>query len=71
MAERQKLDRDLQRRLEDSEAEVAYVKLTCATPHSTKEDTGPGLPINPHTALGGPNTVATWMHGPCPNCGGD
>ncbi len=55
MAERQKLDRDLRNRLEDSEAEVAFLKLTCATQHSIKEDTGPSLPINPHTA----NAVAT------------
>ena len=75
MAERQKLDRDLQRRLEDSEAEVAVLKFTCATQRSiiinNKEDTGPGLPIHPHMALDGPNTVATWLHGACPNYGGD
>lgn len=63
MAERQKLDRDLQRRLEDSEAEVAILKLTCATQHLFKEDTGPTLPINPHAVLGGPNAVTTSVHG--------
>jgi hypothetical protein len=71
MAERQKLDRDLRHRLEDSEAEVAFVKLTCATQHPIKEITGTSPPINPNTALGGPNAVASWVHGPCPNCGRD
>jgi hypothetical protein len=71
MVERQKLDRDLRHRLQDSEAEVAFLKLTCATQHSIKEETGPSLPINPHTALDGPNPIATWVHGFCPNCGRD
>ena len=70
MAEQQKVDRDLRRQLQDNESEMAFMKLTCATQHSVKEDASPGLLINPHTALGGPNTFPTWIHGSCLNCEG-
>ena len=70
MAERQRVDRDLRRQLQENEAEMTFMKLTCATQHSIKEGASPDLPINPHTALGRPSTFPTRIHGSCMNCGG-
>lgn len=58
MAERQKLDRDLRGQLEEREAEVAFLRRKSFR-GSTEADTGSDLPINIHTAVGGPETGAT------------
>lgn len=63
MAERQKLDRDLRHQLEEREAELALVRLK-SFKRPTGADTGIGLPINIHTALGGPDTGATFHSRP-------
>jgi hypothetical protein len=58
MAERQKVDRDLRRQLEEREAEVALLKMK-SFHRSTEADTGSGLPINIYTELGSLDTGAT------------
>ncbi len=58
MAERQKLDVDLQRRLEDREAQIAFLRLR-SFQCSTETGTGSGFPIDIYTALGGPDTGST------------
>lgn len=58
MAERQKLDRDLRRRVEEREAEIALLRLK-SFQGSTEVDTGSCPPINTYTALGGSDTGAT------------
>ena len=57
MAERQKLDRDLRRQLEEREAEVAFLRLKSFR-LSTEADDGSGLL---DTTLGGPDSGATLL----------
>jgi hypothetical protein len=59
MAERQKLDRDLRRQLEERESEVAFLRLKSfrrSTAADTVASTGSGLP---NMALGGLDSGAT------------
>jgi hypothetical protein len=47
-------NRDLRDQLKEKEAEVAYLKTKCVR-KLTVTGTGSSLPINTHTALGGPD----------------
>jgi hypothetical protein len=54
---------DLRDQLKEKEAEIAYLKMICFQ-DLTEADTGSSLPINTHTALGGPDTgetLGSWL----------
>ncbi len=57
LVERRKLDNDLRRQYQESEARVALLEIKLAQ-RSNESDTGSGLPINTHIALGGPDIDA-------------
>jgi hypothetical protein len=62
--ERQKLDDDLRRRFEESEAKVAFLESELAQ-CSTDSDSGPGLPMNTLVTQGSLD-MNTSVHGPGP-----
>ena len=59
MAERQRVDRDLRRLLEEREAEIVNMRVMYIQ-RSPEAVTGSNLPINTYAALGGPDTGATF-----------